>query len=153
MIIEHLSKNTEETIELGEHLAKSLKRGDIICLFGELGSGKTTFTKGIAKGLGIDPNSVSSPSFVLLNAYEGKWSLFHFDLYRAENYKQIFSLGSEEYLYGDGVAVVEWAQRMGTLLPEDYLGVHFFHRKDDHRLIKISASGKRSRILLERVRL
>ncbi|HOW35118.1 MAG TPA: tRNA (adenosine(37)-N6)-threonylcarbamoyltransferase complex ATPase subunit type 1 TsaE [Candidatus Omnitrophota bacterium] len=153
MIIEHLSKSREETITLGQHLAGHLKRGDIVCLFGELGSGKTTLTKGIAKGLRIEPDTVSSPSFVLLNIYEGKLPLYHFDLYRAENYKQVLSVGSEEYLYGEGVSVVEWAQRMGTLLPDDHLAVHFFHRKDDQRLIRISASGKRSRLLMEHLKL
>ncbi|MEK6560783.1 MAG: tRNA (adenosine(37)-N6)-threonylcarbamoyltransferase complex ATPase subunit type 1 TsaE, partial [Nitrospirota bacterium] len=79
-----LSKSTDQTLRLGERLAKYLRRGDILCLEGELGSGKTTLIKGIAKGLRIAPEKVNSPTFVLMNAYHGRLPLYHFDLYRLE---------------------------------------------------------------------
>src|SRR3990167_3061167 len=104
-----LSKSTDQTLELGEKLARHLRKGDILCLGGELGSGKTIFIKGIAQGLKISPAKVHSPTFVLMNAYEGKLPLYHFDLYRLEGVREISTIGYEEFLYGDGVSVIEWA--------------------------------------------
>ena len=140
-----LSKNTEETVNLGKRLAGVLEKGDIVCLFGDLGSGKTTFTKGIAKGLKIKEELVNSPSFILMNEYDGKFPLFHFDLYRIDNVREVFAIGYEEFLYDDGVAVVEWAQRLGEFLPKDYLKVQFFHKKENERVIKILAVGSRAK--------
>ena len=118
--------------------------GDIICLFGELGSGKTTLVKGIARGLGIPGERVNSPTFVLMNHYEGRMPLFHFDLYRLEREKEISGLGYEEFLYdGNGVSVIEWAERFGKLLPPDGLRVQLFHKTRQERLIRISAAGER----------
>src|SRR3989338_1082805 len=150
-LTEYLSKSRDETVKLGARLATLLKSGDIICLFGDLGSGKTTFTKGIAEGLKIDPDRVSSPSFTLLNEYEGRLALFHLDLYRLEKLEEILAVGYEEYFYGDGVCVVEWAQRLGNLLPENHLHVHFFNKESDERLIRFSAYGERADAVLRRL--
>ena len=125
---EYISKSEEETVQLGMRLARLLNKGDIICLFGELGAGKTIFTKGIAKGLNIDSKDIISPTFVLLNEYRGRWPLYHFDLYRLEDPQQILAIGYEEFFFGNGVTVVEWADRLKTLLPKEYLAVQFsFH--------------------------
>lgn len=138
-----LSKSADQTLRLGERLAKHLRKGDILCLEGELGSGKTTLIKGIAKGLKIAPEKVHSPTFVLMNAYEGKLSLYHFDLYRLEKIHEISSIGYEEFLYGNGIAVIEWAERLGALTPKEYLRVELKHQGENERSIKLSAVGER----------
>ena len=137
------SDNAEETKAFGRRLAKHLKCGDILCLFGDLGSGKTTLIKGIADGLKIDQKKVNSPTFVLMNAYNGRLPLFHFDLYRLEDIQGIRSIGYDEFLYGDGVSVIEWADRLGTFLPEEYLKVEMRHRTLNGRAIKLSSKGGR----------
>ena len=141
---EYLTHSREGTIRLGARLAGHLQAGDIICLFGDLGSGKTTFTKGIAKGLRIKESRVNSPSFILMNQYNGKLPLFHFDFYRIDNAKEVFSIGCEEFLYDDGVAVVEWAERLGKLLPKNHLAVQFSCKKENERLIKFIPRGRRA---------
>lgn len=140
---EILSKSTDQTIQLGEQLAKHLRKGDILCLEGELGSGKTTLIKGIAKGLKIASEKVTSPTFVLMNAYEGRLPLYHFDLYRLEEIHEISSIGYEDFLYGHGVAVIEWAERLGKLAPKEYLRVELRHKGENERLLKLSAVGER----------
>lgn len=148
-----LSKSQEETIKLGERLAHSLQSGDIIGLFGDLGSGKTTFTKGIARGLKIKEEDVNSPTFTLMNVYEGRLSLFHFDLYRLDQIKEILNLGYEEFLYGEGVSVIEWAEKMGRLLPQNFLKVHLSSQDENQRLITFCAVGKRSQGILKNLKL
>ena len=138
-----LSKSTDQTIKLGERLAKHFKKGDIVCLQGDLGSGKTTLIKGIAKGLNINPVEVNSPTFVLMSAYQGRLPLYHFDLYRLANTAQIGAIGYEEFLYGDGVSVVEWAERLGALTPKEYLRVELKHKGENGRSIKLAAAGER----------
>lgn len=145
-----LSKSTQQTIELGERLARYLCKGDILCLEGELGSGKTTLIKGIAQGLKIAPEKVNSPTFVLMNAYEGKLPLYHFDLYRLEHAREISSIGYEEFLYGDGVAVIEWAERLGELAPREHLCIELAHKGENERLIKFSAVGGRYLSIIKR---
>ena len=137
-----ISSGPEETKAFGKHLAKCLKSGDIVCLFGDLGSGKTTLIKGIAAGLNISPTKVNSPTFVLMNIHEGRLPLFHFDLYRLENIHGINSIGYDEFLYGDGVSVIEWADRLGEFLPEEYLKIEMKHKKLDERVIQLSAKNR-----------
>ncbi len=120
-----LTKNPQQTISLGKKIAKSLKEGDILALFGDLGSGKTTFTKGIAEGLGIDKRSVNSPSFVLVKEYKGRIPFYHFDLYRIRNSIEIFNIGYEEYLSSGGIIAIEWADRVKDVLPKNYLRINF----------------------------
>jgi len=147
-----ISKSPEETIDFGKHLAGSLKEGDIVCFFGDLGSGKTTFIKGIAKGLKIVHTKVNSPTFVFMNVYQGRLPLFHFDLYRLDDIEGIISIGYDEFLYGDGVSVVEWADRLGSLMPDEYLKVDLIHKKVDERLIQLSAIGHRYQKIIEKVK-
>ena len=145
------SKSPEETINFGEQLAKSFKGGDIVCFFGDLGSGKTTFIKGIAQGLRIRQTKVNSPTFVLMNVYHGRLTLFHFDLYRLDDIEGIRSIGYDEFLYDDGVSVIEWADRLGVYLPDEYLRIDLKHKKNDQRVIQLSAKGSRYQKMIEKV--
>lgn len=146
------TESREATMKLGQRLAAQLKPGSIVCLFGELGSGKTTFVKGMARGLRISPVKVHSPTFVLMNIYEGKLSLYHFDFYRLEDVREIEKIGYEEFLFGEGVAVVEWPQRMGSLLPEEYVKIELKIHGENSRTIKITACGKKYQSILERLK-
>ena len=137
-----------ETSRLGRYLAQSLKGGDILCLCGDLGSGKTTFAKGIADGLKIDQKKVVSPTFVIMNTYQGKWPLYHFDFYRLEDPKEIAAIGYDEFLYGQGVAVVEWAERFGALMPPENLEIRFFDSGEEKRVVEFIPHGDRYRELL-----
>lgn len=148
-----LSHNASQTTKLGERVSRELKPGDILCLFGDLGSGKTTFVKGLAKGLGIRPNKVNSPTFVIMNAYEAKLPLYHFDFYRLDKTTEIAGIGCEEFLYGHGVSVIEWAQRFGELAPKENLSLRFSHQGEDQRLIEFSAHGSRHNELLRKIQI
>ncbi|MFA5411174.1 MAG: tRNA (adenosine(37)-N6)-threonylcarbamoyltransferase complex ATPase subunit type 1 TsaE [Candidatus Omnitrophota bacterium] len=146
------SKSVNRTLKIGRLVAKSLKRGDILCLFGQLGAGKTVFTKGIAAGLGIKKENIISPSFVLIREYpEAKLPFYHFDLYRLKEQKQILFLGYEEYLYGDGVSVIEWADRLGRLLPLEFLKIELLIKDVKERRIKFTSFGSRYQELLEKI--
>jgi tRNA threonylcarbamoyladenosine biosynthesis protein TsaE len=107
----------EDTINVGEVIGRLLKPGDIVALKGELGAGKTVLIKGIARGLNLkeEPNS---PTFVIMNAYEGEIPLYHFDLYRISREAELQGIGYEDFFYGDGVTVVEWADRVEGVFPE-----------------------------------
>lgn len=150
---EFQSKTSEETVGLGERLAGLFQGGEIICLFGDLGSGKTTFTKGIARGLKIKETAVNSPTFVLMNAYKGTLALYHFDLYRVEKANDVLGLGYEEFLYGEGVSVVEWAEKLGALFPAKCLEVHFKLVNENERAITFVARGERAEDLILRLNL
>ena len=141
--MKYISKSEQQTIACAVKFAHSLKGGDIVFLQGDLGAGKTTFVKGLAQGLKADPQNVNSPTFVLMNHYEGKLPLYHFDLYRLEHVHEISSIGYEEFLYGDGVAVIEWAERLGELAPREYLRIELAHKAESERSIKLSAVGER----------
>ncbi len=118
-----ISYSRNDTLAIAKSLAKNISPADIIGLFGELGSGKTVFVKGFASGLGIQPDHIISPTFILIRQHRGRLDLFHFDLYRLDTPDDILKLGYEEYLYGEGVSVIEWAQRLGCLLPKEMLKI------------------------------
>ena len=138
-----ISESSQQTEQVGERLGRALKKGDIVCFFGNLGSGKTTFIKGIARGLKIKASKVNSPTFVLMNIYGGRLPLFHFDLYRIKYIREIDALGYDEFFYDDGVAVIEWAQRLKGYLPAEYLKIELMHKGPTERVVLISSSGKR----------
>ena len=119
------TESPEETQTLGEKLGKTLKQGDVIALIGDLGTGKTCLTQGIACGAGIAPDEiVSSPSYILINEYNGKVPIYHIDLYRLENSGEIAELGLSEYVEGDGICIIEWAERMAEALPDTCIKIH-----------------------------
>ncbi len=116
------SHSPAETKQLGEKMAALLQPGDVICLNGDLGAGKTAFSQGVARGLGVD-GPVTSPTFTLINEYEGRLPLYHFDVYRLAGPAEMEDLGYEEYFYGQGVCLVEWAQRVEEVLPRERLDI------------------------------
>jgi len=151
-LIEIITQSQRETMQLGSRLAKLLKAGDIVCLYGDLGTGKTTLVKGMAKGLKINEAHVHSPTFVLMNLYEGRIPLFHFDFYRLDDIEQIGMIGYDEFLYDNGIAVVEWAEKLKSLTPKEYLHIQLKHRNEDQRVIKMSARGKRYKEIIEKIK-
>lgn len=147
-----ISKSVNETIKIGKVIARNLKSGDIICLFGELGSGKTVLVKGVAYGLGIKRDKIISPSFVLIREHhQGKLPLYHFDLYRLKSPSAILGLGYEEYFYDEGVTVIEWADRLKYLLPREFLKIEISFRTNSQRLLEFSAVGERYKELLGKI--
>ena len=113
----YISNSDQDTVNLAKDLASGLKAGDIIALIGDIGTGKTTFVKAIAKALGIS-ETVSSPTFTIVREYRsGKFPLFHFDVYRLSNEDEFYDIGAEEYLYGDGITIIEWADIVEDALP------------------------------------
>lgn len=110
------SKSSEETIEIGKKIGSLLKKGDILAMQGTLAAGKTTITKGIAESLGVT-EVITSPTFCLISEYEGKMPLYHFDVYRLEGPEDFINLGSEDMLYGDGVSIIEWSEKIMEELP------------------------------------
>ena len=110
------SKSSEETIEIGKKIGSLLKKGDILAMQGTLAAGKTTITKGIAESLGVT-EVITSPTFCLISEYEGKMPLYHFDVYRLEGLEDFINLGSEDMLYGDGVSIIEWSEKIMEELP------------------------------------
>ena len=143
-VLTYNTVSDRETIKLGQKLGAVLNEGDVIALVGELGSGKTWFAKGIAIGLGISPGTViTSPSFSLLNEYEGRCTFFHMDAYRLESLSDFISAGLDEYFFQDGIVAMEWADRWPEILPDWRVKVEFAI-VDDH-LRKIILSGYHAR--------
>lgn len=149
--IELRSASADETRRLGALLGGLLQAGDVILLHGDLGAGKTAFAQGIGDGLGV-PGAVSSPTFTLLKEYAGRLPLYHFDLYRLDDPDELEALGFEQYFYGEGVAVVEWAERGEapgmSPWPDDVLRVTFRATGDNGRTLAVSAAGPRGAALL-----
>ena len=130
------SRSAAQTRTLGEQLAGRLQAGDVVVLQGELGAGKSELTRGIAKGLGVT-ETVTSPSFTILNVYEsGRCPLYHFDWYRLESADELYELGLDEYLGGDGIAVVEWAERCPEALPEKTICIRLETTGEESRRIE-----------------
>ncbi len=136
-----ISGSAEETRELGRLLAGRLRGGDVILLRGALGAGKSELTRGIAAGLGVT-ETVTSPSFTILNVYEsGRLPLYHFDWYRLESADELYELGMDEYLTGDGVAVVEWPEQCGEAVPETALEIRLTEAGENAREIRMRRMG------------
>ena len=141
-----ISKSPAETFRIGRILGEGLKAGDVVALTGELGSGKTCLTQGIACGLGVPENyAVTSPTFTLINEYPGREAaLFHVDLYRLQGAADLEDIGYEEYLSGGGVMVVEWAERIPDAVPDGAVCVALTYLEENVR--KLELSGCRVRI-------
>jgi len=133
-----ITHSAEGTMEVGQKLAKGLSKGDVVALYGDLGSGKTTFTKGIGKGLGVkDVRQINIPTFVLIKEYSARFPIYHIDLYRLDKLREIEDIAIEEYIYGDGIAIIEWAEKIKTLIPEKHIAVRFKIKGDKRREINI----------------
>ncbi len=132
--------SSEETTQFAIRLASFLQPGDVIALEGDLGAGKTTFTKGLAKGLDIT-RTVNSPTFTIIKEYKGKLPLYHMDVYRVSDACE--DLGFHEYFEGDGVTVVEWAHLIDEQLPTELLTIHLYHEGPDQRKIVVVPKGNR----------
>ena len=117
------TNSEKETFELGKNLGEQAKAGQIFCLNGDLGVGKTVFTQGFAKGLGIEEN-VNSPTFTIIQGYEeGRIPLYHFDVYRIGDPEEMYEIGYEEYFFGEGVCLIEWSKLIEELIPEEAINI------------------------------
>jgi len=138
------SQKPEDTFEWAAGIAKEAKSGEIYTLSGELGVGKTLFAGGFAHGLGISDHIVS-PTFAILNVYEGRLPLYHFDMYRIEGSDELFNIGHEEYFYGDGVCLVEWPEMVETEIPDSAIQIEIskkLEKGNDYRHITINRKGR-----------
>lgn len=133
------TKDCGETRKVGRTLAFTLEPGAVVALVGELGSGKTEFVKGMAGALGLEENGVTSPTFTIINEYPTRPPLYHFDLYRLENPHQLDDIGAEEYLWGDGICAVEWADLFPFTMPADTITVRIVVTERNLREIHISS--------------
>ena len=134
--------SAEETQNFGTRLGSMAQAGDIFLLIGELGAGKTCLTQGIAYGLDIHEYTLS-PSFVIMRELHGRLPLYHMDFYRLDNIAEISDLGLDDYLFGDGVCVIEWANKGMTVLPEDHLVIKIDYLSGDERDFTIEPHGER----------
>ncbi|MBR4874325.1 MAG: tRNA (adenosine(37)-N6)-threonylcarbamoyltransferase complex ATPase subunit type 1 TsaE [Clostridia bacterium] len=126
----YYTKNSNETENIAEEIAKKLSSGDVILLLGDMGVGKTVFTKGICRALGVK-DYVTSPTFTVVNEYEGEnFPVYHFDLYRIEDMDELVEIGFEEYLLGSGVCIIEWPQIAGHLLPKKRYEIEIKRKED-----------------------
>lgn len=127
------SHSVGETELIAETFSKQIHEGDVVCLKGDLGAGKTHFVRGFVKGFGLQADVVSSPTFTIINEYDGKLPVYHFDCYRLDHYSEALEIGAEEYFYGNGVCIIEWPEKIQEILP-------------DHTIdIKINVTGKEER--------
>lgn len=130
--MEYYSKSDMETRLIAEEFAKKLKSGDVVCLTGDLGAGKTTFTKGIATAFHI-PYEPVSPTFNIVNVYEGEQTLYHFDLYRLQDTDDLYSIDFDSYLFGDGILVIEWPEIAYPVL-DGYYSVHLTYDGENRKI-------------------
>ncbi len=143
--MEYIVTTVDETYKIGELIGSRVNSGDIICLIGDLGTGKTHLTKGIAKGLDIKDH-ITSPTFTIVNEYTGRLKLYHFDVYRVNDPDEIAAIGFDEYIFSDGVSVIEWANYIEELIPPNNLSIAIEKVPslgDDFRKITIRYSDKR----------
>ena len=137
------SNSTEKTKQLGFSMGKEAKMGDVFCLSGDLGTGKTVFSKGFAKGLEVG-DLVTSPTVTIINEYKGLLPLYHFDVYRISCLEEMDDTGYEEYFFGQGVCLVEWAEMVEELIPEDAVWITIekdYTKGEDYRKITVSQKG------------
>lgn len=139
----YISNSYEETLRLAEEFSGTLKSGDVLCMYGDLGVGKTAFVQGLARGLGIwEP--ITSPTFTIVNEYEGKLPLYHFDVYRISDSDEMYEVGFDDYIYGEGVSVIEWPQLIADILPENRYDITIskdLDKGENYRSIEIKEMG------------
>ena len=129
-----VTQDPQETIQLGEHFATFVEKGDVFSIVGELASGKTTFIKGILKGLNFD-KPVTSPTFTLVNEYDAKFPVIHIDCYREDEQERWIKLGMNDYMDEENVVIIEWADKMKSLLPVNTIQIQFSHKSINSREI------------------
>jgi len=139
------SHSAEETERLGSLLGRFLHPGSSVALYGDLGGGKTCFTRGLVSS--ILPHSthlVASPTFAIMNEYSGEKPVYHFDFYRLAGSSDVFEMGFDEYFAGDGICIIEWAERLEELLPKDSITITFEYLESNKRILKFNATGSES---------
>lgn len=137
-----ISPSAAATFDLGKQLGEQLQPGNLVAFTGDLGAGKTCCIQGIAVGLGVANRSVvTSPTYTIIHEYQGRLPVYHFDVYRLERPEDLYDVGYEEYFYGSGVTVIEWADRISGLLPPEYLAIHLETHPDFTRVIRLQAHG------------
>jgi tRNA threonylcarbamoyladenosine biosynthesis protein TsaE len=149
--LEIITRSPEETQKIGRRLGELALAGDVFLLVGGLGAGKTCLTQGIAWGLGIQEYA-ASPSFVVIRELYGRLPLYHIDFYRLDHLEEIAELGLDDYLYGKGVSVVEWAEKGLSLLPEEHLLIEISYLSDSERSLKFKPGGKRYRQIVSQLK-
>lgn len=143
----------EETARIGQTVGSLLFPGSVLALIGPLGAGKTWFARNVAIGLGLTtPEQVTSPTFILIQEYAARLPIYHFDVYRLKQLSDFEDLGALEYLAGDGVCLIEWADRVAPLLPAEYLRVEFELTGPGSRVISFTGFGERYRVIIDQLR-
>ena len=138
------SHSYEDTSRIAAEIADTFKGGEFVAMYGDLGAGKTAFVQGVAKALGID-RAVTSPTFTIVNEYEGRLKLYHFDVYRIEEIEEMYAIGYDEYISSGGVCIVEWAELIEDLFPDEYIKITILKdtKKDyDYRQIILEKRGE-----------
>ncbi len=146
------SYSLAQTHNLGEKLGQILPAGIVIALIGELGVGKTCLAQGIIRGLGVKDRYITSPTYTLINEYQGRCPIYHFDLYRLSDPKQVVELGYEEYFFGTGICIIEWAERVRQLLPESYLEITINSIYEEKRRFRLLLQGADYQNLMDKFR-
>jgi tRNA threonylcarbamoyladenosine biosynthesis protein TsaE len=144
-----ITTSPEQTERIGELLGTRLERGDVVCLYGELGAGKTSLAFGIAMGLDVQEQYITSPTFSFVNEYTGRVPFYHIDLYRLKTPSELEGIGFEEYIESDGVTVIEWAERAEDELPEECFSIYLSYVSENSREMGFLAEGERYKKLLE----
>lgn len=145
------SRSLSETQAFGRRLAEFLQPGDVVSLIGNLGAGKTHLVQAIADGMGVDNDFVHSPTFVLIQEYQGRIPICHIDAYRLRDIDEFLELGADELLGGDGVCLIEWADRVDEVLPRDRLTIEIHSTGPESRRLTVSSSGRRSEAVVSRL--
>lgn len=136
---EHTCSSESETMQLAAEFGKLLRPNSVVCFYGDLGAGKTTFIKGLAVGVGnIPAEEVSSPTFVYLNIYRGNKEIYHFDLYRLQDEEDFLGMGFDEFFYAGGICCLEWSERINSILPDEHIKVKMENIAKNKRIIKIA---------------
>lgn len=144
-------KDSEATEKLGKLLGSKVQEGDVICLTGDLGAGKTLLSQGVAVALGVPAEEVTSPTFTIMNIYEGtEIEIHHFDLYRLNRPEELEDIGFDEYCGGEGITLIEWAELFPDSLPEEYLQITLLHAGTGRKAV-LEAKGERAASLLQEV--
>ncbi|APQ98152.1 tRNA (adenosine(37)-N6)-threonylcarbamoyltransferase complex ATPase subunit type 1 TsaE [Clostridium botulinum] len=149
--MEFIVDSINKTIDIGNFIGRHCNSGDILCLNGDLGAGKTHLSKGIAKGLNIKDN-ITSPTFNIVNEYDGRLKLYHFDVYRVNDPDEIEAIGFDEYIFGEGISIIEWSDYIEDLIPNEHMDIRINkipEKGESYRKITINYYGNRYNYIKE----